>query len=197
MNDATTKLSGLGRLKARWRWVAGAAAALAAVWMGYTLSTYDVAATSPHAPVVERVLSSAMRRSVRHHAQEVVVPLGLDLTDPAVADRAIGHYSAACATCHGSPSAPRAPWMVMYPPPAPLTEASVVDSWSDEELFWIIKHGVKDTGMIALGPTHEDEDIWAVASFVRQLPSMSAARYEALEKAHHQARASRHSGHEH
>ena len=45
---------------------------------------------------------------------------------------------------------------------------------------WIIENGIKDTGMIALGPTHQPQDIWAVAAFVRQLPDMTPERYHEL-----------------
>jgi hypothetical protein len=70
--------------------------------------------------------------------------------------------------------------MVLYPAPADLTKAETVAQWTDTELFWIIENGIKDTGMIALGPTHQQQDIWAVAAFVRQLPEMTAERYHEL-----------------
>jgi hypothetical protein len=76
--------------------------------------------------------------------------------------------------------------MVLYPPPADLTRPDVVSRWSDAELYWIIKNGVKDTGMIALGPTHQEHDLWAVSAFVRQLPTMSSDRYHELVS-HYQA----------
>ncbi len=155
----------------------------------YLVLTVNVAATAPHAAPVEWVLTEIMERSVRAQAEEVRVPAGVDLNDPALAARAIGHYSAACATCHGAPGEPRAPWIVMYPPPQPLTEAAYVDRWSDAELYWIIKHGIKDTGMIALGPTHEEPDLWAVAAFVRQLPAMDPERYRSLRSSHQQGMA--------
>ncbi len=34
--------------------------------------------------------------------------------------------------------------------------------------------------MLALGPTHQDQDLWAVSAFVRQLPNMSGERYHEL-----------------
>jgi mono/diheme cytochrome c family protein len=121
---------------------------------------------------------------------EVVVDGGYN---PALAARAFGHYSAACRTCHGAPGVKPDPWMVIYPAAPDLTKAEVVGAWSDEELFWVLKHGVKDTGMMALGPTHQDKDIWAVTAFVRQLPSMPAERYTELAA---EQRAKQH-GHDH
>lgn len=34
--------------------------------------------------------------------------------------------------------------------------------------------------MIGLGPTHQDEEIWSVSAFVRQLPTMSPAEYKTM-----------------
>ena len=59
-------------------------------------------------------------------------------------------------------------------------KGEAVSRWTDAELFWIIENGIKDSGMIALGPTHQEQDIWAVAAFVRQLPEMTPERYHEL-----------------
>lgn len=154
------------------------AAGLGALWLGPR--AYDVGATSPHSPIVESLLRVGMEESIRSHASDVVLPEGTNLQDPRLAERAIGHYSVACAQCHGAPGHPAAPWMVLYPAPSDLTRPEVVSRWSDAELYWIIKNGIKDTGMIALGPTHQEQDLWAVSAFVRQLPQMTGERYHEL-----------------
>lgn len=141
---------------------------------------YNVAATEPHLPLLERMLRSGMERSIAYHSRSVELPTHVNLLDPQLAARAISHYDAACVGCHSAPGKPRDPWMVLYPPPADLTDHRVVDRLSDRELYWIIKHGVKDTGMIALGPTHQESDLWAVSAFVRQLPGLSSEQYAAL-----------------
>jgi mono/diheme cytochrome c family protein len=150
----------------------------AAVSIG--VPSYDVSAVTPHSAPVEWALRHGMKTSVRAHAAGIIIPAGTDLQDPRLAERAIGHYSVACAQCHAAPGHPAAPWMVLYPAPADLTRPEVVARWSDTELYWIIKNGIKDTGMIALGPTHQEQDLWAVSAFVRQLPEMSSERYHEL-----------------
>jgi mono/diheme cytochrome c family protein len=50
------------------------------------------------------------------------------------------------------------------------------------EQFWIIKHGVKLTGMPAWGVTHDDELLWNVVAFVRKLPELTAVQYETMVK---------------
>ena len=115
---------------------------------------YNVGATDGHSRVVEWALRMAMENSVRYHAGEIVVPAGVDLNSRELAEKAIGHYSVACATCHSAPGRSADPWMKIYPEAPDLTKHSSVEIWSDAEFYWIIKHGIKDTGMLALGPTH-------------------------------------------
>ena len=53
-----------------------------------------------------------------------------------------------------------------------------VSAYRDGELFWILKHGIKMTGMAAWGPTHNDNLIWNMVAFLRKLPGLSAAQYQ-------------------
>ena len=46
--------------------------------------------------------------------------------------------------------------------PRPPDLAKTAQDWSTGELFWIVKHGVKMTGMPAFGPTHSDERLWTI-----------------------------------
>ena len=48
------------------------------------------------------------------------------------------------------------------------------------ETFWIIKHGIKMTAMPAWGKTHDDRLIWDMVAFVRKLPGLSPAQYQAI-----------------
>ncbi|MCZ7594211.1 MAG: cytochrome c [Hyphomicrobium sp.] len=34
------------------------------------------------------------------------------------------------------------------------------------------------TGMPAFGPTHDDQTLWNIVAFVRQLPNMTADQYQ-------------------
>ncbi|MER8563976.1 cytochrome c, partial [Mesorhizobium sp. M0578] len=46
------------------------------------------------------------------------------------------------------------------------------------------------TGMPAFGPTHNQEELWAMVAFTRRLPEMSQSEYEKITEAfegHHQA----------
>lgn len=160
------------------------AASIAAVSFGTIVfgGAVTVAATDPHYAPVRWVLETTMESSIRAHASDIQVPPHLDLHEPKLAEQAFGHYSAACTPCHGAPGVDPAPWLVLNPPAEPLVDTAA--RWSDAELYWIVKHGIKMTGMPALGPTHGDDDLWAIAAFVRQLPEMTADDYRAMAERH-------------
>jgi mono/diheme cytochrome c family protein len=170
--------------------VAVAAIAFASVVWGGVMT---VSATEPHSAPVQWMLETTAESSVRHHAADVEIPVGMDLRDPTLAERAFGHYSVACTPCHGAPGVDAAPWLLLNPPAEPLVRTA--DRWSDEELYWIVKNGIKMTGMPALGPTHGEDDLWAIAAMVRQLPEMAPAEYQAMAERH--AARQQHGGHAH
>ena len=138
---------------------------------------YSVAATKQHLAIEGQFLHKIMVESVRHHARDIRLPVGIDLHDRALAEKTFG-YTKACRTCHGAPGVKPDSWVYLYPPAPDLSRSDIVNAWSDAELYWIIKNGIEHTGMIGLGPTHQDEEIWSVSAFVRQLPTMSPAEYQ-------------------
>ena len=66
----------------------------------------------------------------------------------------------------------------MYPRPPGLTHAA--EKKSAGEIFWVIKNGIKASGMPAWGGSHSDEDMWAMTAFVEKLPDLSASDYDRL-----------------
>lgn len=146
---------------------------------------YNVSATSGHTGMVERTLNTLMVRSVRAHARDIVSPVSMDFRDRAVLEKAAGHFESMCRTCHGAPGKEPDPWL-LYPPAPDLSDALRDKRWTDAEVFWIIKHGIKDTAMGAFGGTHpgahSDEEIWGMTASIRQFQSLSAAQYTAMSE---------------
>jgi mono/diheme cytochrome c family protein len=100
------------------------------------------------------------------------------LDDPAKVIIGVEHYAAHCAICHGAPGVPKGDiGRGLYPPPPDLGQAAEV--YNPAELFWIVKHGIKMTGMPAWSD-HSDEEIWATVGFLRKLPGMSEEDYAKL-----------------
>jgi mono/diheme cytochrome c family protein len=137
---------------------------------------YNVAATTPHWSAISSLLETTRTRSVKAQAAGIVVPPGL--TDPAKVIIGVEHYAAHCAVCHGAPGVPKGDIAHgLYPPPPDLASAATL--YSPAELFWIVKHGIKMTGMPAW-TDHSDEELWATVAFLKKLPGMSEQDYARL-----------------
>ena len=137
---------------------------------------YDVAATVPHWRMTSWLLETARTRSIKAQAAGIAVPLGL--SDPAKVIIGVEHYAAHCAVCHGAPGVPKGDIAHgLYPPPPDLGKAALL--YTPAELFWVIKHGIKMTGMPAWSD-HSDEEIWATVGFIEKLPGMSEQDYASL-----------------
>src|SRR5690606_15964607 len=123
---------------------------------------YDVAATTEHTGAVRWLLDTGLHRSVAARAASVPLPPSLD--DEAI-EHGFVHFDAMCVQCHGAPGVSRGEvGLGMNPTPPGLEDAA--EEWSPRELFWITKHGIKLAGMPAFGPTHSDEELWAIVEFL-------------------------------
>ena len=137
-----------------------------------------MAATKPHAAITRWVLETTRVRSIQAHADGIVTPPDYNVRSRIV-DGAV-HFSTHCAVCHGAPGGP--PGDIahgLYPKPPDLRDAA--RNYKPAELFWIVKHGFKFTGMPAWSD-HSDDELWATVAFIKALPEMSEADYAELVK---------------
>lgn len=86
-------------------------------------------------------------------------------------------YLDGCAGCHGKPGRPPRARAEFFPPPE-LAHAGT--DGSGPELFWIVKHGIRRTGMSAYGPFYSDRQIWALVEFVERMRELPPSVLEAL-----------------
>ncbi len=140
---------------------------------------YNVAATERHNPVAAWALDTAFVNSVQGHGDAVAAP---ELTQ-AMVDAGAPEYKSMCEHCHGGVGASRAEWAEgMRPKPPALAHAA--ERWSASEVFWLVNHGAKMTGMPAFGSSHDDRTLWNIAAFVKALPQMPQAQYAAYPSEH-------------
>jgi cytochrome c553 len=152
--------------------VLGLLGGLLFAWSGL----FNVGASTGHWAITDWFLHYAMRQSVETHADGIPVP---PLDDPALIHRGAGHYASGCAPCHGAPGQPRSPVaQAMTPPPPYLPEK--VPEWQPNELFWIVRHGVKFTGMPAWAALQRSDEVWAMTAFLLQLSDMEPDAYREL-----------------
>ena len=140
--------------------------------------SYDVAATKPHWPGIYRVMDIARIRSIRVHAANTSPPA--DLAAPARLAVGAEHFASHCALCHSAPGV-KAEDLArgMYPPPPALT--AIRQQYKPSQLFWILKHGIKMSGMPSWAD-HTDAELWDMVAFMQALPEMSPEAYKALVK---------------
>ncbi|MGH8502377.1 MAG: c-type cytochrome [Gammaproteobacteria bacterium] len=149
-----------------------AAGGLLFAWSGL----FNVAATTGHWALTEWFLHWTMHNSVRTHALGIEPP---PLADPALVHRGAGHYAAGCVPCHGAPGEPQSP-IARELTPMPPRLGQRVHEWERKHLFWIVKHGVKYTGMPAWVAQSRDDEVWAMVAFLDRLPEMTPAEYRRL-----------------
>jgi cytochrome c553 len=137
---------------------------------------YSVAASRGHLAIVNAMLTFGMRNSVETHALGIEAPqtYSNDLSTLGAA-----HFHSGCASCHGAPGVPISP-IAQSMLPSPPDLSTVVQDWRDRELFWIIKNGIKYTGMPAWVAAQRDDEVWAVVAFLKRLPTLDAAGYREL-----------------
>lgn len=139
------------------------------------LSTHDEPSRA------EEMLARTMRRwatpqSVRTRANPVPP------TDE-VLGQGLEHFADHCATCHANNgSGETAIGRSLYPR-APDMRAANTQSLTDGELFSIIEHGIRLTGMPGWGTgTPEGErDSWGLVHFIRRLPKLTPEDIERME----------------
>ncbi|MET0412086.1 MAG: c-type cytochrome, partial [Polyangiaceae bacterium] len=66
----------------------------------------------------------------------------------------------------------------MLPPPPDLSRRA--PDYEPRELFYIVKHGIKFTGMPAWPSQSRDDEVAAVVAFLRVLPGLDGAAYSKL-----------------
>jgi len=153
---------------------------------------YDVGSDSPHWGLTHQVFETARVRSIKTHAAGIAPPAGLD--DQAKILTGAQHFAAHCAICHGAPGVPRGDIAEgLYPRPPDLAVTS--KGYTPGELFWIVKHGIKMTGMPAWGD-HSDDERWATVAFITKLPGMTDQDYAKLVAASRAHREHHHDEHE-
>jgi mono/diheme cytochrome c family protein len=139
---------------------------------------YNVAADVPHSQPVYWLFEMVRYRSVSARAHDLVVPNDLD--DAGRISRGAGQYAEMCSVCHLAPGMKRTEVSRGLYPRAPELRRGTDLSTAEE--FWILKHGVKMTGMPAWGPTHNDDLLWDIVAFLQKLPELTPDQYQALVK---------------
>lgn len=141
------------------------------VWSGI----YNIGADDNHTKPVYSMLQTLRERSIAVRADDLQPP---NLKDPARIRQGAGNYDAMCIGCHLSPGMAATELSSgLYPSPPNLSKA---DAGDPAHHFWVIKHGIKASGMPAWGKSMDDEYLWNMVAFLQELPNLDAEQYKTL-----------------
>ncbi|MES2720868.1 MAG: cytochrome c [Pseudomonadota bacterium] len=161
----------------------------ALVGLGFLYSgIYSMGADDEHTKPVYWALETLRERSIGVRSKDIAVP---PLDDAQMLLSGGADYNDMCAGCHLKPGVKSSDMaMGLYPrPPNLAMSASEHGHGGDDHgdaatsaarQFWIIKHGIKASGMPAWGKTHDDSRIWAMVAFLQKLPQLDETQYQIL-----------------
>jgi mono/diheme cytochrome c family protein len=157
----------------------------------------NLAATAPP-DFIDRLAPRVLDAAIARETKGLTVTLP---TDPAAIERGLAHYKENCLPCHGGPGIKRAELAQGLNPAPPELDQPMEADIPDAKLFWIVKNGIRMTGMPAFGVNHSDDEIRDILAAVRKLPDLDAAAKERLKPAvedhHHEHEESAEPAHEH
>ena len=141
---------------------------LAAVLIAIALTQFNLSAQQEPGPVETAISNRAKRFFIRRASRHGIPSRPVDLK--ASIENGATYYGLECSICHADDGrAQREPGRWEYPRAADLTSKRV-QSYSDEELFWIIQNGIRNTGMPSFGKVEPPDHIWDLVNYLRTLP---------------------------
>ena len=95
----------------------------------------------------------------------------------------LAHFADHCFSCHANDGSGATEMGKSMFPPAPDMRAAATQELTDGELFYVIEHGVRFTGMPAwgTGTTAGEESSWHLVSFIRHLPKLTPEEVEEMK----------------
>lgn len=121
------------------------------------------------------LMHRAVHSSVRREAPELPNPVS-PTDENLIAGGKI--YLNECSGCHGEPGKPDQSSDTLFPPIPQFP--TVGTEYTEAQIFWIAKHGVRRTGMFANGKWDADQKLWTAAGYIKRIQSLPPQVQEAL-----------------
>jgi cytochrome c553 len=164
-----------------WLWRGALALALLGMLGGLVMLSgiVPIKASSRHWAITAWLLEFSKQRSVSTHTLGINAP---PLDDPRMVVVGGAYYEIGCRPCHGSPEL-RQPRIAARMTPPPVYLPPRIAKRAAEELFYVIKHGIKFTGMPGWPAPGRDDEVWTMVAFLKRLPFLNAAEYARVTRA--------------
>lgn len=162
-------------------WTAVSIAVVAVVAGGWYLKSRGFSAREK--PTAFEVFLARRARGLAFPPDARSLKNPLEATPLAIAE-ARDHFADHCFICHSNNGSGKTQINAGLYPPAPDMRQAQTQELTDGELFYIIKNGVRFTGMP--GWDGEDEDNWKLVLFIRHLPQLSEKEIELMKEINHE-----------
>jgi len=136
---------------------------------------FNISALAPDQAPLQWLLMTTRESSIRYHAKGIVAP---EPTGPAQVDNGFRLFQAECAMCHSVRGFGAGIMSVGLNPPAPPL-AELIDM-TDAETFWVVKNGIRFTGMPGWQATNTDAELWDIVAFLKGSETMKEADFVAM-----------------
>lgn len=143
------------------------------IWFG----VFNVSASDKHWTITNTFLELVRNRSISARAEKLKVP---NLADTVRIKRGAANYDAMCAQCHLAPGVETSELYEGLNPKPPVLYKNASFANKPNETFWVIKNGIKMTGMPAWGINNSDEQIWDMIALTSALNKMTVTQYKKL-----------------
>ena len=148
--------------------------ALAVMWLGLLPANAD----GTHSSLEARVMPLVLHASIAKHAPGNTNPISVNEEN---LKAGASTYKEMCARCHSLPGGNPSVYGQSFYPPAPQFPEGM-SNYTDSQLFWTIKHGIRNTGMPAWRNMLSDDEIWQLVSVIENshnLPPSVEAEWQA------------------
>ncbi len=147
--------------------VIGMLALILGVFLFLKTGMADIRADVVPSRWITRVLNIATHASVRRNAPAQPSPLP---NDEQVLIAGGKLYMNDCTGCHGEPGKPSTFGATFYPPVPQFAQSAT--RYTEPQIVWIAKHGIRRSGMGAEGTSYSDIDYWRLAAFIRRMTQL-------------------------
>ena len=161
-------------------WTAALAVVLVLAWGAWQVRAHGFSAREKPTPYEALLARYARQLASEPDARNLKNPLA---ATPLTVAESRDHFADHCATCHGNRGDGKTQINAGLYPPAPDMRQAVTQDLSDGELFYIIKNGIRFTGMPGWGGS--DEDNWKLVLFIRHLPQLTTTELEFMSDMNH------------
>lgn len=163
----------------------GVAATVVVLVLGGTayllLGLAEVRGDEPATGLERTLMRAAVHASVRRHAPNIPDPVAPTDANLIAGGRA---YLNQCAGCHGTPGKERDSATGLNPAAPQLPYDGT--EYTESQIFWVAKHGIRRTGMFSNGIWDADSTLWPIATFIKHITELPPAVRESLAtRPHH------------